>query len=302
MLFLITEMLVALVVTAALGAIVAWLARDLMAKREHRRLVEGWQRQLRSSEARAGTFKNQLFEAKQTEENLRADLRLIKETSTSSGPADAGGGETVAVLEAELARRDKKIEILELQVSQSEAALTSEWQSLKALKTEVAERQRRLDTRGKERGTRLKASEEAQRELRKQIVALRQELSGVQEASEQAMADARRRTSARSKELERAQGELAERDATITRLTDALERAESEAGAPTEDDDLEKLRGIGPVLRRKLNQAGIHSFSQIAAWTDDDLERVASQVGASAGRIRRDQWIETAKELERNKA
>ncbi len=298
--FLIAEILVSLLVAAALGALIAWLAKDLLAKREIQQLEEGWQSQLRDSEARAGTFKNQLAEAKQTEENLRADLRLFEENRASL-PQVGGDSTTVAALNAELAGRDKKIEVLKLQVSQSEAALTSEWQSLKALKTEVAERQRRLDSRAKERDSRLadelKESEKTRDELKQEMVDLKQELSGVREASEQALADERHRTSARAAEVEKARAELGERDATIARLTEALKRAESVAGLPEEDDDLEQLRGVGPVLHRKLNEAGIHSFRQIASWTDDDVEQVASEIGRPAARIRRDGWVERAGEL-----
>ena len=292
MLFLITEILVSLLVAAALGALVAWLAKDLLAKRERLQM----ERRLRESETRAGTFKNQLTEAKLTEDDLRGRLRRL-EKSAASRPADGADAATVAKLEAGLAARDKKIEMLELQVSQSEAALTSEWQSLKALKTEVAERQRRLDARGKERDSRLKESEEAQRELKETIVALEQQLSGLREASEQTLGDERRRTSARDREVDKIRAELAERDATIARLREALERAEAEAGTADEEDDLEQLRGIGPVLHRKLNELGIRSFRQIASWTDDDVERVGSQVGAFPGRIRRDRWVEKAREL-----
>lgn len=310
MLFLITEIFVCLIVAAALGALVAWLAKDLLVRRERDEWEATWQRRLRDSEARAGTFKNQLAEVKQNEVNLRADLRLLEETTVAPGPT---GGATVAALEAELARRDKKIEVLKLQVEQSEAALTSEWQSLKALKTEVAERQRRLDSRGKERDAgwadKLKAAEEAQRRLKEQIVALKHKLSGVQEAAEQAVAEARRRTAARTAELEKHQNELQERDATVARLTEALKRDESEEDLPIEEEDLpieednlEQLRGIGPVLHRKLNELGIRSFAQIASWTDDDVERVGSQVGAFPNRIRRDQWIEKARELQQAKA
>ncbi len=55
------------------------------------------------------------------------------------------------------------------------------------------------------------------------------------------------------------------------------------------------------MLHRKLNELGIRSFRQIASWTDDDVERVAPQVGAFPGRIQRDGWIEKARELQRAK-
>lgn len=289
MAFLIAQMLSCLLVAVALGGLVGWLAKDLLAKRERERQEKIWQRQLRSSEARAGTFKNQLAEVKQTEENLRSELRMMQLDAGSAG----SGAEDAEDLRAQIARRDKKIDLLELQVKQSEAALTSEWQSLKALKTEIAERQRRLDSRGKQReadwGGKLKTSEEARHKLEQQLAALTQELKKGRSAA------------ARIQKLE---AELAERDAKlaeradrIARLTEVLEVTAEEPAAPAEKDDLERLRGIGPVLRAKLEAQGVESFRQIASWSADDVARLGPLVGATPARIRRERWVEQAREL-----
>jgi predicted flap endonuclease-1-like 5' DNA nuclease len=61
-------------------------------------------------------------------------------------------------------------------------------------------------------------------------------------------------------------------------------------------DDLERIRGIGPVLRQRLNKLGITTFAQIAAFTDDDLKRI-DEVLDFRGRISRERWVEQAKEL-----
>jgi len=60
-------------------------------------------------------------------------------------------------------------------------------------------------------------------------------------------------------------------------------------------DDLRRITGIGPVLNRELHKLGIYSFQQIAAWTDEDIERVAEAIGTFASRIRREQWVEQAR-------
>ncbi len=64
-------------------------------------------------------------------------------------------------------------------------------------------------------------------------------------------------------------------------------------------DDLRKISGIGAVLARKLNEYGVTSYGQIAAWTTDDIKRVEADVfgGNFAGRIQRESWIEQAKSL-----
>jgi len=61
-------------------------------------------------------------------------------------------------------------------------------------------------------------------------------------------------------------------------------------------DDLERIRGIGAVLRRRLNDLGITTFAQIADFSEADLARV-DEVLNFKGRIAREGWVEQAKAL-----
>ncbi len=65
---------------------------------------------------------------------------------------------------------------------------------------------------------------------------------------------------------------------------------------PDEPDDLEEIRGIGPVLRERLNELGITTFRQIAALTPADIERI-DEVLEFKGRIEREDWIGQARTL-----
>ncbi len=47
-------------------------------------------------------------------------------------------------------------------------------------------------------------------------------------------------------------------------------------------DPLEKIKGIGPVIKNKLNDSGIFTFAQLAALNPDELEEI---VGASIKRF-----------------
>lgn len=69
--------------------------------------------------------------------------------------------------------------------------------------------------------------------------------------------------------------------------------------APIEgkSDDLRKIKGIGPKLVTTLQALGITRYAQIAAWTDADLDALDAQLGAFAGRPRRDAWVEQARLL-----
>jgi predicted flap endonuclease-1-like 5' DNA nuclease len=45
-----------------------------------------------------------------------------------------------------------------------------------------------------------------------------------------------------------------------------------------------------------LKRAGITRFEQIAAWSEEDIQRIAPQLGRRPNRIRKDGWIRAAVE------
>jgi predicted flap endonuclease-1-like 5' DNA nuclease len=62
-------------------------------------------------------------------------------------------------------------------------------------------------------------------------------------------------------------------------------------------DDLTRIKGLGPKIVALLGPLGVSAFSQIAAWDDAEIDRIDAQLGAFAGRIRRDNWVEQARLL-----
>jgi small subunit ribosomal protein S2 len=64
-------------------------------------------------------------------------------------------------------------------------------------------------------------------------------------------------------------------------------------GAP---DDLVKLSGVGPQLEKKLNDAGIYHYWQLAAMTPDDVKTIDRDLKLN-GRIDRDGWVNQARGL-----
>ncbi len=64
----------------------------------------------------------------------------------------------------------------------------------------------------------------------------------------------------------------------------------------TAGDDLKVLSGVGPALEKKLHEAGVTTFAQIAAWTDADIADMDEKLSFK-GRIEREGWVEQAKEL-----
>ncbi|MCP1335921.1 helix-hairpin-helix domain-containing protein [Futiania mangrovi] len=69
------------------------------------------------------------------------------------------------------------------------------------------------------------------------------------------------------------------------------------ADADAAPDDLTRIKGVGPKLAGLLNELGVFTFAQVAAWTQADIDRVDERLGSFKGRIRRDDWVAQAKTL-----
>lgn len=82
-------------------------------------------------------------------------------------------------------------------------------------------------------------------------------------------------------------------DTTAAQATPAESTgARSADGSP---DDLRRIRGIGPAIQRKLQDRGVTTFRQIALWTDPDIEATERALGGPRGRIRRNDWVGSAR-------
>jgi len=74
---------------------------------------------------------------------------------------------------------------------------------------------------------------------------------------------------------------------------EAFELLSAPRGAP---DDLAKLHGVGPQLIKKLNDAGVYHYWQLAAMRPADVEKLDAELKLN-GRIARDGWVDQAKAL-----
>lgn len=66
---------------------------------------------------------------------------------------------------------------------------------------------------------------------------------------------------------------------------------------PNSVDDLTAIKGLGKVRASKLVAAGVTSYAQIAAWTDDDIAAMGLACDTSPGQIKRADWVGQAKVL-----
>lgn len=73
-----------------------------------------------------------------------------------------------------------------------------------------------------------------------------------------------------------------------------VETVEAVEAIESVGDDLTRLVGIGPKLAASLAELGVTRFSQIAAWTPDELASIDQLLGLK-GRAERDAWVAQAK-------
>ena len=94
----------------------------------------------------------------------------------------------------------------------------------------------------------------------------------------------------------------ADREPAATPVAPAEEPIAQQQPAPppaNEDNalDLTAIKGLGPKLAARLNELGVTSVAQIAAWTEADIDRIDPQLGRFQGRVRRDDWVAQARLL-----
>ncbi len=80
--------------------------------------------------------------------------------------------------------------------------------------------------------------------------------------------------------------------------TAAPAKAEAPKAEATSEgaDDLKLLSGVGPALEKKLIDAGVTTFAQIAAWGPDDIAEFDEKLSFK-GRIEREGWVDQAKAI-----
>lgn len=60
------------------------------------------------------------------------------------------------------------------------------------------------------------------------------------------------------------------------------------------DDDLTKIKGLGPKAAAALKAEGVTRYAQIAEWSDEEIAAWDSKINGR-GRIARDDWVGQAK-------
>jgi predicted flap endonuclease-1-like 5' DNA nuclease len=64
---------------------------------------------------------------------------------------------------------------------------------------------------------------------------------------------------------------------------------------------LRSISGIGPKLERTLAALGVHSVEQLADLTDAEVDALDAALGEFRGRMRREDWVGQARQLQRGR-
>ncbi|MDF1738122.1 MAG: hypothetical protein P1U86_03095 [Verrucomicrobiales bacterium] len=72
----------------------------------------------------------------------------------------------------------------------------------------------------------------------------------------------------------------------------------AEGAKASHEDDLTAIKGVGPVLSKKLNEYGVFCYKQMAAWSDHNVSEFSDRLNCFKNRIERDRWIPQAKEID----
>jgi predicted flap endonuclease-1-like 5' DNA nuclease len=96
--------------------------------------------------------------------------------------------------------------------------------------------------------------------------------------------------------------DLANARADVARYRDIVVDIETNAlppllTGPDAYDDLKLIVGVGPVLERMLHRLGVTTYRQIAHWSERDIDEFDAKLPEFPGRIRRDTWVNQAREL-----
>ncbi len=229
-----------------------------------------WKKQLVVAELRIEDLVKQLQRAKQiqaAEETRRAEARKI----------------TAEVLEDELTTANEQLDNCSRDLSEARA------------RTRQLELQLERSSRQQLAGVKKVKQLETDLEVRRQEVReVRQKL----DAQDLLLTTVQQDLAGSHQELMKSEGKLPELRARISELEAQISSTQTLFAVAGTGDDLRKIRGIGPAFERKLNELGVETYLQIAAWDDAEIDRIADRLGGRAAkRIRRDDWVAGARQL-----
>ena len=256
MIYLASQIFICLLLVLAIGFLMGWLLRSVGIVRQFTEVEATWKMRLRQKDEMLAKM---YAESEEKEQQFSALLE----------GAEGGSGENIA-LKSKLQEANRALADLELKLSSKERDL-QQAQSASSDKEEQASGEMR---------SQLAALRGAVSKKDNEIAALKKRLDGAEQKA--AKAAAAKPTPSDSKPA----ATVPEQPVSAPPPKDGAEAV----------DELRNIFGIGPVLEKRLNAEGITSFRQVAAFTGEEIERVAEAIGCFADRIIKDDWMESARQ------
>ena len=309
MLYAIVENLIFLLIAALLGGIIGWLLR---APRLRKQLEEIWRRRVDEEHEGRKRGQLQLSEAREALSEAETRAESLDKKRDKAERALQGASEQAATAEqsAQSVEQEKAALAADLKAARETTGKAEQAAKQQAAKLKEAEQRAKATGAALEqaRGRLSEAETEAKALARKlEIEAAERQGQAEQLASAEAELTACRERIAALEAAAAApaptaaepEADLADDQASARAAVEAIARRTA-GEVPAADDDLKRIKGIGPVLERQLKAMGITSFRQIAQFSDDDIDRVSAALGAFRGRILRDNWPEGARAAHRD--
>jgi len=327
MFYLISQILILLILAALIGLWVGWMVRGLHFKQRVEELQNEWAGRFRSNEQEKSIALNQ---SQQIMEKYSTMQGRLKDTAKMITLLTKQRKSAQVVIDNDIAKikdLSSKIELLINKIKRRDERLKKYEHLLKAL--------HKLETDHK---IRLKSSSETIQQLIEQmqgktseINQLKQDLDGISASQNEAQSlskDVKQRyfelqAQLRDREikLELAREQLDKQQSNSSMLEHELELIKNQVTTvPANDlstnvhqskqpvwvlekaegkpDNLQALKGIGPVMERLLHEVGIYHYHQLARMTESDVLWVAEKLKTFPKRIKNDRWQQQAVELD----
>ncbi|MDH3612184.1 MAG: hypothetical protein OEU90_07010 [Gammaproteobacteria bacterium] len=248
-----------------------------------------------------GFYKGELekaFDKRKMLEAKMADAKLEHESLSNLLDASRSEHESVNKMLAAAQTRLDNLDSLEQKAIELEAenaelrhAAAGTQQEIEALRRDVAELDE-LKVQNKELAHCLKSMENSRRQYESDAKRYREQAGQSEKQSE----------TLRMKldDVELSFADMARQHEEALKISQRKEVAKTTNGqepAAQVVDDLTEIVGIGKVFQQTLNDLGIFSYRQIAAFGAADVARVNMELKEFKGRMEQDDWIGQAKDL-----
>ncbi len=235
--------------------------------------------ELERARQHAGTLKTALDASKEQLQQSRAVIASLETKLLSSNQGEAASNNEMDMLRIERDELSARVRRLKLPEKTAEDAPGDE-DSSDALLAQLGEAREIL-------GQRDHRIRELERQLEQRDLQL-EELETTVNSWKRRVAPLARQVQMQRELIRRARSAQTDNDASLAEID------EYDSGAP---DELQKIRGIGPALERRLIAHGVRRFEQLALLSEGELRELADKLAIAPALPLRDAWAEQAQRL-----